>query len=153
MQEKFFQLTASEFDWKISDNKTIKAWGFNNTVPGPVLKAKKGDEIIIKVKNNLQQATVVHWHGIRLAAAMDGAGETQKPIQPGEEFEYKFVVPDAGTFWYHSHQNETKQMERGMYGALIVEDETDPVTDADKVFVIDDMKLTPDNEFKEGNFF
>jgi FtsP/CotA-like multicopper oxidase with cupredoxin domain len=152
MQTKFFQLTASEFDWKISDNKTIRAWGFN-TVPGPVLKAKKGDEIIIKVKNNLQQSTVVHWHGIRLAASMDGTGETQKPILPCEEFEYKFVVPDAGTFWYHSHQNETEQMERGMYGALIVEDETDPVTDGERVFMIDDMKLTRNNEFKEGNFF
>jgi len=153
MQTKFFQLTASEFDWKISDNKIIKAWGFNNTVPGPVLKAKKGDGIIIKVKNNLQQPTVVHWHGIRLAASMDGTGQTQKPILPGEEFEYKFVVSDAGTFWYHSHQNETEQMERGMYGALIVEDETDPVTDGERVFMIDDMKLTRNNEFKEGNFF
>jgi FtsP/CotA-like multicopper oxidase with cupredoxin domain len=54
MQTKFFQLTASEFNWKISDNKIIKSWGFINTLPGPVLKAKKGDEIIIKVKNNLQ---------------------------------------------------------------------------------------------------
>ena len=153
MQTKFFQLTASEFDWKISDNKTIKAWGFNNTVPGPVLKAKKGDEIIIKVKNNLQQPTVVHWHGIRLPASMDGTGETQKPVQPGEEFEYRFIVPDAGTFWYHSHQNETEQMERGMYGALIVEDETDPVTDGEKIFMVDDMKLTRNNEFKKGNFY
>jgi FtsP/CotA-like multicopper oxidase with cupredoxin domain len=153
MQTKFFQLTASEFDWKISDSKTIMAWGFNNTVPGPVLKAKKGDEIIIKVKNNLQQPTVVHWHGIRLPASMDGTGETQKPVQPGEEFEYRFIVPDAGTFWYHSHQNETEQMERGMYGALIVEDETDPVTDGERVLVIDDMKLTRNNEFKKGNFY
>jgi len=153
MQTKFFQLTASEFDWKISDNKTIKAWGFNNTAPGPVLKAKKGDEIIIKVKNNLQQPTVVHWHGIRLPASMDGTGETQKPVQPGEEFEYRFIVPDAGTFWYHSHQNETEQMERGMYGALIVEDETDPVTDGEKIFMVDDMKLTHNNEFKKGNFY
>jgi FtsP/CotA-like multicopper oxidase with cupredoxin domain len=54
---KFFQLTASAFDWKISDDKTIKAWGFNNTVPGPVLRAKKGDEIVINVKNDLQQTT------------------------------------------------------------------------------------------------
>jgi FtsP/CotA-like multicopper oxidase with cupredoxin domain len=153
MQTKLFQLTASEFDWKISDNKTIKAWGFNNSVPGTVLKAKKGDEVIIKVKNNLQQTTVVHWHGIRLPASMDGTGETQKLVQPDEEFEYRFIVPDAGTFWYHSHQNETEQMERGLYGALIVEDETDPITDADRVFMIDDMKLTRSNEFKEGNFF
>ena len=118
---KCYQLTASQFDWEISNGKKIRAWGFNNTIPGPVLRAKKGDKIAVKVKNELQEATVVHWHGIRLPAAMDGTDNTQRPIQPGEEFEYCFTVPDAGTFWYHSHQNETVQMERGMYGALIVE--------------------------------
>src|SRR5688572_11965899 len=150
---RFYQLTASEFDWKISDQKTIKAWGFNNSFPGPVLKAQKGDTMVIKVKNNLDEPTVVHWHGIRLPASMDGTDSVQKPIQPGEEFEYRFAVPDAGTFWYHSHQNETVQMEKGMYGALIVEDDADPAVDADKVFMIDDMKLKRDNSFKEGNFF
>ena len=84
---------------------------------------------------------------------MDGTGAVQKPIEPGEIFEYRFVVPDAGTFWYHSHSNETVQMERGMYGALIVEDETDPVTDGEKVFMIDDMKLNEDNEFTKPGWF
>src|SRR5688572_12789689 len=147
---RFYQLTASEFDWKISDQKTIKAWGFNNSFPGPVLKAQKGDTMVIKVKNNLDEPTVVHWHGIRLPASMDGTDSVQKPIEPGEEFEYKFTVPDAGTFWYHSHQNETVQMERGMYGALIVEDETDPVFDAEKILMIDDVKLNAANKFIKG---
>ena len=148
---KCYQLTASQFDWEISKGKKIRAWGFNNTIPGPVLRAKKGDKIAVKVKNELQEATVVHWHGIRLPAAMDGTDNTQRPIQPGEEFEYCFTVPDAGTFWYHSHQNETVQMERGMYGALIVEDNTDPVFDAEKILMMDDMKLNADNQFKKGN--
>jgi len=82
---------------------------------------------------------------------MDGTGETQKPIQPGESFEYRFIVPDAGTFWYHSHHNETVQMERGMYGALIVEEPSEMITDGDKIFLIDDMKLTGNNKFKKGN--
>jgi FtsP/CotA-like multicopper oxidase with cupredoxin domain len=149
----YYELTASAFDWAVSEEKKIKAWGFNNQLPGPVIKAKKGDTLIIKVKNELTEPTIVHWHGIRLPASMDGTGEAQQPIQPGEEFEYRFTVPDAGTFWYHSHQNETVQMERGMYGALIVEDETDPVFDAERVFMIDDMKLDRDHDFKEGNFF
>ena len=151
MTTRTYQLTASEFDWKISDQKTIKAWGFNENFPGPVLKAKKGDTMIIKVKNNLQQPTTIHWHGIRLPDVMDGTSSVQKAIQPGEEFEYRFEVPDAGTFWYHSHLNETEQMERGMYGALIVEDDTDPVFDAERVMMIDDIKLDADNNFKKGN--
>jgi FtsP/CotA-like multicopper oxidase with cupredoxin domain len=154
MQHKthYYELTASEFDWKLSQTKTIKAWGFNQTVPGPLIKAKKGDTLAITVKNELPQATVVHWHGIRLPASMDGTGEVQKPIQPGESFTYQFEVPDAGTFWYHSHQNETEQMERGLYGSLVVEEESRLVVDADRVLMIDDMKLAKDHSIKKGNF-
>ena len=82
-----YKLTASAFDWKIAENKTIKAWGFNNTIPGPVLKVSKGDTIIVKVKNELTEPTIIHWHGVRLEAAMDGTSITQQPIQPGQEFE------------------------------------------------------------------
>src|SRR5690606_37540604 len=77
--------------------------------------------------------------------------EAQDPIMPGEVFEYRFQLPDAGTFWYHSHYNETVQMERGMYGSLIVEDESDPIFDNDRVIMLDDMKLTNDNRFLTGN--
>lgn len=149
--EVSYTLEASEFNWEVRPGKTITAWGFNQQVPGPLLKARKGDTLVVTVKNNLSEPTMVHWHGIRLPATMDGTGEVQKPIEPGESFTYRFVVPDAGTFWYHSHQNETVQMERGMYGGIVVEDETDPVVDNDRVFLIDDMKLTSDNEFKKGN--
>ena len=146
-----YYLEASEFNWEIAPGKTVPAWGFNHQVPGPLLKAKKGDTLVIKVKNNLSEPTLIHWHGIRLPASMDGTGEVQTPIQPGEEFEYRFTVPDAGTFWYHSHQNETVQMERGLYGGLIVEDDNDPIVDGDRTFLIDDMKLTATNKFKRGN--
>jgi len=144
-----YNLTASEFNWEIKPGKNITAWGFNNQVPGPVLKAKKGDTLVVHVKNNLPEVTMVHWHGIRLLATMDGTGEVQRPIQPGESFEYRFIVPDAGTFWYHSHQNETVQMEKGMYGGIVIEDETDPVLDNERILVLDDMKLNSNNEFKQ----
>lgn len=148
-----YHLTAGEFDWKISDEKTIRAWGFNNQVPGPVLRARKGDELVVRVTNQLAEPTLIHWHGIRLAASMDGTDQVQQPILPGETFDYRFMVPDAGTFWYHAHANETVQMERGMYGALIVEDEADPVMDAERVFVVDDMKLDEDQHFKQPGWF
>jgi FtsP/CotA-like multicopper oxidase with cupredoxin domain len=148
-----YLLEASEFNWEIAAGKTVKAWGFNNQLPGPVLKAHKGDTLVIKVKNNLSEPTIVHWHGIRLPAVMDGTDGVQRPIEPGEEFTYNFIVPDAGTFWYHSHYNETVQLEKGLYGALIVEDESDPVLDDEKVIMIDDMKLSADNEFTEPSWF
>jgi FtsP/CotA-like multicopper oxidase with cupredoxin domain len=151
--KKYYSLTASEFNWQIAEGKTISAWGFNNEVPGPVIRATKGDEVIIHFRNNLKEPTVIHWHGIRLPASMDGTDEVQKPVAPGEVFEYRFTVPDAGTFWYHSHANETEQMEKGLYGALIVQGDNEPVTDADRVLVIDDMKLDKDYRFKKSGWF
>ncbi|HMG15306.1 MAG TPA: multicopper oxidase family protein [Saprospiraceae bacterium] len=148
-----YNLEASEFNWDIAQGKTIQAWGFNKQLPGPVLKANAGDTLVVKFTNNLQEATMIHWHGLRIPANMDGTGAVQKPIEPGEVFEYRFVLPDAGTFWYHSHANETVQLERGMYGALIVEDYSDPVTDGEKVFLIDDMKLDKDNQFTKPGWF
>jgi FtsP/CotA-like multicopper oxidase with cupredoxin domain len=91
-------MEASEFTWELKPGKTIRAWGFKVQVPGPVLKAKQGDTLVVKVINKLPEATMVHWHGIRLPASMDGTGEVQQPIEPGESFEYRFEVPDAGTF-------------------------------------------------------
>ena len=61
---RYYELTASEFDWKVSENKTIKAWGFNNSIPGPVLKANKGETLVIKVKNNLSDCCALARHTI-----------------------------------------------------------------------------------------
>jgi FtsP/CotA-like multicopper oxidase with cupredoxin domain len=148
-----YTLEASQFNWEVKPGKIISAWGFNEQLPGPVLKAKQGDTLVVKVINKLPEPTLIHWHGIRLPASMDGTGEVQKPIVPGETFEYRFDLPDAGTFWYHSHQNETVQMERGLYGGIIVEAEADPIVDNDRILLIDDMKLDADNSFtKPGTF-
>jgi len=150
-----YNLTASKFQWDIAPGKTITAWGFNNQIPAPALKGKVGDTMVIRVKNDLEEPTIIHWHGLRIPSSMDGTGAVQAPIKPGETFEYRFQLPDAGTFWFHSHVNETVQMERGMYGALIVEDPAESViTDAERIFMIDDMKLDAKNKFtKPGWFF
>ena len=149
-----YNLEASMFDWEIAPGKTIQAWGFNKQVPAPALEANVGDTLVVRVTNKLTEPTIVHWHGIRIPSSMDGTGMVQKPIEPGETFEYRFVVPDAGTFWYHSHHNETVQMERGMYGALIVRDEAEPVvTDRERIFMIDDMKLDDENNFTTPSWF
>jgi FtsP/CotA-like multicopper oxidase with cupredoxin domain len=85
-------------------------WAYEGIVPGPELRVRQGQAVRITVANKLNEDTTVHWHGIRLPNAMDGVpGLTQKPIKPGESFLYEFTPPDAGTFWYHPHANETEQ--------------------------------------------
>jgi FtsP/CotA-like multicopper oxidase with cupredoxin domain len=141
-------LEAREVDWEFVPGQRTRAWAFGGQVPGPTIEAQVGDVLEIRLINHLPEPTVVHWHGLRIPAAMDGTERVQRPIAPGETFTYRFRVPDAGTFWYHSHFNETVQLERGLYGALIVRAPDEPVFDADRTFVLDDVELGKDGEIK-----
>jgi FtsP/CotA-like multicopper oxidase with cupredoxin domain len=140
-QEIHVELEARETVWEIAPGRTVAAWGYQGTVPGPAILARVGDTLVARLVNRLPEPTMIHWHGLRVPAAMDGTGLVQRAIAPGETFEYRFTLPDAGTFWYHSHANETVQLERGLYGALIVLGPDEPVFDADRVLVLDDVKL------------
>jgi FtsP/CotA-like multicopper oxidase with cupredoxin domain len=134
-------LEASEVDWEIAPGRTVRGYGFNGQVPGPVLEAKQGVPLEIEFTNRLPEPTVIHWHGLRIPAAMDGTEIVQRPIQPGETFTYRFTPPDAGTFWYHPHLNETEQLEKGLYGALIVRAADELMLDDEKILVFDDVRL------------
>jgi len=117
---------------------TVATWAFGDTVPGPVLRANAGDILRVDVKNDLAVDTSVHWHGIALRNDMDGVpGITQDPIGAGESFRYDFSVPDPGTYFYHPHSGV--QLDRGLYGVLIVDDPSEPGDyDAEWSVVLDD---------------
>src|SRR6185295_1024521 len=70
----------------------------------------------------------------------------QHPVEPGATFVYRIKLLDAGTFWYHSHSNETVQVKRGMYGALTVCGENEPVLDRERVLVLSDATVGPTGE-------
>jgi len=97
--------------------------------------------LVAHLTNHLPEPTLIHWHGLRVPSMMDGTACVQTLVRPGERFEYRFTLPDAGTFWYHSHHNETVQMERGLYGAIVVAGPDEPVFDRERVLVLDDLKL------------
>ncbi len=114
-------------------------WAYDGTVPGPTLRLRRGEELRVRLVNELPEPASIHWHGIRLPNAMDGVPHlTQPPVAPGTSFDYRFRPPDAGTFWYHA----PGQADRGLHGALIVE-EPEPVgVDRDIVLVLG-MALEP----------
>lgn len=122
-------------------------WGFNDSVPGPLLRYRKGDTVRLLVSNDLKIGTTVHWHGLRVPNAMDGVPFiTQDPIKAGEQMLYEFPLQDSGTFWYHPHQSSFEQVPRGLYGAFIVE-ETQPIeVDRELVLVLSDVKLGADGQ-------
>lgn len=120
-------------------------WGFNGTVPGPLLRYRKGDSVRIVLNNALSVDTAVHWHGVRVPNPMDGVPYvTQNPVKPGEAFVYEFPLPDSGTFWYHPHQSSFEQVPRGLYGAFIVEEDRPIEVDRELIWVLSDVKVADD---------
>jgi FtsP/CotA-like multicopper oxidase with cupredoxin domain len=108
-------------------------------IPGPTLTLVRGEPVAITVVNHLRQPAAVHWHGIELQSYPDGVPDISgvpprlfRPIAPGDSFTARFTPPRAGTFIYHSHFDESEQMVRGLYGALLVlepGERRDPRTD------------------------
>jgi FtsP/CotA-like multicopper oxidase with cupredoxin domain len=119
---KVFALTAAPIRWSIKPGVLVDAYAYNGQVPGPLLRVTAGDRVRMIVKNDLPEPTSVHWHGIRLPNDQDGAGGvTQPDIARGATFTYEFTVPDAGTYWYHTHTMGERQQPLGLYGALVVD--------------------------------
>ncbi|TVY13380.1 L-ascorbate oxidase [Lachnellula arida] len=111
-------------DLRTPDGVTKNIYLINGHFPGPLIEARSGDEIVVEVKNRLdEEGTAIHWHGLSMQGVneMDGVVEvTQCAIAPGQHFTYKFKIQDdqAGTFWYHAHSDV--QRADGLYGALVV---------------------------------
>ena len=142
-----FDLRAAPTEITAVGGRSLKVWAYNGTVPGPVLRVRLGEEVRVDLVNDLPQPTTIHWHGVRVPNAMDGVpGVTQPPIEPGERFTYQFVPKDAGTFWFHPHVRGSEQIERGLYGVLVVEDAEPLPYTQDVVWVLDDWLLTPDGQ-------
>jgi FtsP/CotA-like multicopper oxidase with cupredoxin domain len=134
-------LEARPTQWEVATGLSVPGYGFNGQVPGPTIQAEVGDTLVVRLANALPEPTTIHWHGLRVPADMDGTELVQHPIQPGGTFEYRFVLPDAGTFWYHPHTHEIGQLEKGLYGALVVRGPDEPRLDGERVLVLDDLKL------------
>lgn len=139
-------LTAKIVNLEIMPGKVTAVWTYNGLLPGPLIRVARGDRLIVHLKNELPEATTIHWHGIRLPNAMDGVpGDTQPAVEPGASFDYDFVVPDAGNFWYHPHVDSATELEYGLYGPLVVGDPDEPAGLGDElVIVLSDIALNDD---------
>jgi len=137
-----YELVAAPGLWRIAAEKSLPGFAYGGRFPGPVLEAREGIPLEIVFRNHLSEPTVVHWHGLRIPAAMDGTEMSQSPVQSGGSFTYAFTPPDAGTFWYHPHTNESRQIERGLVGTVVVRGASDPVVDAEQLLVFDDVSVS-----------
>lgn len=130
---------------KTIDGKSFAFYTYNGQFPGPTIKVRQGSVFTVRVKNNIDQQTTVHWHGIRLDNINDGVpGVTQKAIEPGGSFTYTVKVPDEGMFWYHPHVREDMQQDMGLYGLLHVtpmNPDAYAQVDEERYMVLDDLLL------------
>jgi FtsP/CotA-like multicopper oxidase with cupredoxin domain len=133
--------------------RTVKTSLFDGSFV-PELRVKQGERVRVRVENALAAPTTIHWHGVRVDNPMDGVpGVTQPPIADGDSFVYEFTPPDAGTFFFHPHVGV--QLDRGLYGALIVEARDERlVYDREAVLVLDDWLdgidgRTPEHELAQ----
>ncbi len=141
---KVFSLTAKPVKWPITGGTTVTAWTYNGTVPGPLIRVNEGDKIRVVLKNELPEATSIHWHGLPVPNNQDGVAEpavTQKPIMPGETYTYEFIAKPAGTFMYHSHVQTDRQIPIGLSAPLIIDPPGTKTYDKDFVLMLNEWQV------------
>ena len=154
-----FQLDARPVWWQLGDGQRASAYAYNGITPGPEIRVANGTRVRIEFTNRLPVETTVHWHGIDVPNAMDGVpGVTQDPIEPGGKFTYEFTArpagdPDGGgTFLYHTHSDEDRQMPMGLYGTFIIDPpkpEADPPA-VDKALVFSEWTVDAESGRSRG---
>jgi FtsP/CotA-like multicopper oxidase with cupredoxin domain len=136
------KLKAVEKKVEILPGLNLTFLTYNGLLPGPTIRARVGNKVIIHFTNNLKEDTTVHWHGLRIPDKMDGTPRVQKPVKPGETFKYEFIVKDAGSYWYHPHVRSNEQIEKGLYGTLIVQEKKNIEVTRERFVVLDDILLS-----------
>jgi FtsP/CotA-like multicopper oxidase with cupredoxin domain len=124
---KQYELTAKVTPWEVSPGRTVQAWTYNGTVPGPTIHVNIGDRVRVILHNQLPESTVIHFHGLIVPNAMDGVPDiTQPVVKPGKDFTYEFTAQGPAVGMYHSHHDSAKQVTNGLVGALLVGEEPLP---------------------------
>ena len=104
---------------------------------GPVIRVPAGATLAVDLDNTLPDPTTIHWHGVAVPESMDGTVWRFDPVGPGERFRYAFPVERPGTFWYHPHFDTARQVDGGLFGALLVDDPAAPAADDELVLIFD----------------
>lgn len=126
--DRRFVLAASQSVLRLASGVEVKAWTFNGQIPGPELRIRQGELVeVVLINRDIDKGVTIHWHGLNVPNAEDGvAGMTQDAVMPGETYTYRFRADQTGTYWYHSHQQSSVQVAKGLFGPLIIEPQSPP---------------------------
>jgi len=136
---------------ELSPGIKTSMYTYNGLFPGPLIEGNVGDTLIVHFTNNLPEETTVHWHGVELPATMDGSNISQLPVAAnGGTYTYQFKLLNAATYWYHPHIQTHRQVEKGLYGALVVRDPAEDsalgLPDKELTLLLDDILLDDDGQ-------
>lgn len=156
---RVFELTAQEGTAELLPGLPTETWGFNGSYLGTTLRAERGERVRVKVANELEEPTTVHWHGMHLPADVDGG--PHQPVMPGEVWTPSWTVDQpAATLWYHPHLHGATEehVSRGLAGMFILDDPDSPVADQlphdygvdDVPVIVQDPHVNDDGEIQSG---
>ena len=152
---KVFRLVAEPVTVQFPDmsnahglvKRDIECWGYNGSMTGPTIEVVEGDRVRILFKNNLPDPTTVHWHGLHIPIEMDGVPVISQPeVPPGGSFVYEFTLEQSGTYFYHSHVMQAKQLGLGLAGFFVIHPKNpEPwqAVDRDYAYFLQTWKIDP----------
>jgi FtsP/CotA-like multicopper oxidase with cupredoxin domain len=131
-------------------DRQAATWGFNGDYLGPTLRAKRGERVVVNVRNDVGEPTTVHWHGMHLPARMDGGPHQQ--IAPGTTWSPTWTIDQpAATLWYHPHLHGTteRHVYRGLAGMFILDDDPSSALRLPHEYGVDDVPvIVQDKKFR-----
>ncbi|GAB4566069.1 MAG: multicopper oxidase family protein [Haliangiales bacterium] len=146
-------LEAKVAQIELSPGVMTEMYTYNGVFPGPIIEVEKGQRLIVNFTNNLPEDTTIHFHGVELPATMDGSNIAQAAVAAnGGTFKYEFDTLNAATHWYHPHIRTNEQVEKGLYGALVIRDPAEDTTldlpEAEVTLLLDDILLATDGSIE-----
>jgi FtsP/CotA-like multicopper oxidase with cupredoxin domain len=139
---KVFALDLREGQAELLNGQTAQTWGVNGPYLGPTLRARRGDEVAMRVHNSLPEVTTLHWHGMHLPPSADGG--PHQMIEPGKTWEPGWRVDQpAATLWYHPHQmgKTEDHVYRGVAGMFILDDGRADALELPATYGVDDIPV------------
>ncbi|WP_030160479.1 multicopper oxidase family protein [Glycomyces sp. NRRL B-16210] len=152
---RVFDLDLQAGQTQFLDGPATATWGVNGAFLGPTIRASRGEEIAFAIRNDLDQETSIHWHGMHLPAVMDGG--PHQSVAPGDTWAPQWTVDQpAATLWYHPHPHgrTADHVHRGLAGMFIVDDEESGALDLPSEYGVDDLPMiVQDRKFDDDNQF
>lgn len=139
---RVFDLTMRAGQKEFLPGRSTPTWGFNGDHLGPTLRAERGEKVAVRIRNTLDEASTVHWHGMHLPASMDGG--PHQMVAPGGSWTPNWTVEQpASTLWYHPHPHGAteRHVQRGLAGMFLLDDERSKRLALPKTYGVDDLPV------------